>query len=220
MTPAEFKEGVGAYALGALEPEERKDFDEFISSDQLDPSCLEALEVARRAADALGASLPPVKPGQEVWQTIEETITMMPKRAVPEAAGGMGPMVRQVFPWAIAASLFLVTLLMKQQVNRLDAQVAVLTNTSASLANQVTSIQAENAYLMGLTNRDGVKLASFSMQGHPEMRASLVMHAGVKQCLVIATGMKAQKNKVYTLWFIRHRDIGIFQVAALFDQNS
>lgn len=74
MNCAEFKENVAAFALDALEPEERAACEAHLASTATHDGCLEALRRATETAAALGESLPPVRPPDRVWDAITSEV--------------------------------------------------------------------------------------------------------------------------------------------------
>ena len=73
MTCAEFKEMVGAFALGLLEETERDACAAHVGSGAIHPGCRAALAKARDVACWLAAGLPMAgrSPAPGVWRTIE-----------------------------------------------------------------------------------------------------------------------------------------------------
>jgi hypothetical protein len=70
ITCDEFKELAPAYALIALEDEERRACAEHLASEAPHRGCLQALEEAALVGAHLGASLQPTVPAARVWQKI------------------------------------------------------------------------------------------------------------------------------------------------------
>ena len=70
MTCDEFKELAPAYALIALEDEERRACAEHLASAAPHRGCLQALEEAGLVTARLGTALQPVVPAARVWQNI------------------------------------------------------------------------------------------------------------------------------------------------------
>jgi len=72
---AAFKDSVAAYALGALDADERRACDAHLAEPIAHAGCREALAEAFESAAALGAALPPAAaPGEHVWRAIEREI--------------------------------------------------------------------------------------------------------------------------------------------------
>lgn len=199
MTPAEFKEGVGAYVMGALDPDEKEAFDEFLASGQADEDCMRALRRAERAAEAMSQSLPPVKPSPEVWQSIEAEITMAPP-AASEPSGTVIPVVRSAIPWALAASMLVLTVLTQRQVSLLKDQVSSLQTAQLEARSQLHEARSGQKYVVHMMHLEGTQTVRV---GHDQNdhRVVFLMHAGVKECGVIASGMEPPEGKVYQLWF-------------------
>jgi hypothetical protein len=70
ITCDEFKELAPAYALIALEEEERRACAEHLASEVPHRGCLQALEEAALVTARLGTSLRPVVPPARIWQNI------------------------------------------------------------------------------------------------------------------------------------------------------
>jgi len=74
VTCLEFKEVVSAYALGALDDEERAACDAHLAHEGPHEGCEQSLRRARRVSDNLGVALRPVTPREAVWDTIGERL--------------------------------------------------------------------------------------------------------------------------------------------------
>ena len=75
MNCATFKDDVAAYVLGILEPAERAAFERHLAEAIAHEGCREALAEAYETTALLGAALPPLEPGAEVWSGIERGIS-------------------------------------------------------------------------------------------------------------------------------------------------
>ena len=75
MNCATFKDDVAAYVLGILEPAERAAFERHLDEAITHEGCREALAEAYETTALLGAALPPLEPGAEVWSGIERGIS-------------------------------------------------------------------------------------------------------------------------------------------------
>jgi hypothetical protein len=76
-----FKEQAGAYVLGALEPDERSDFERHLAEPGVHEGCTDALARATETAARLSAALPPRAPGERTWNAIERRVS--PRLAAP-----------------------------------------------------------------------------------------------------------------------------------------
>lgn len=74
MNCATFKDDVAAYVLGILEPAERAAFERHLDEAIAHDGCREALAQAYETTALLGAALPPLAPGADVWSGIEREI--------------------------------------------------------------------------------------------------------------------------------------------------
>lgn len=198
MNPTEFKEGVGAYVMGALDIEEKKAFDEFLASGKADAECMKALTRAQRAAEALSQSLPPVKPSPRVWDSIEAEITMAPPRQSSDTPGTVIPIVRNAVPWAMAATMLILMVLTQRQVSMLKGEVANLQAQAMAVDTQLGEARSEQKYVVQMMHLEGTQTVRV---GDGDNRMVFMMHAGVQECGVIASGMQPPKGKVFQLWF-------------------
>lgn len=219
MTPQEFIDGVGAYVLGALDPEEKKAFDEFLESGRADAACKAAYQEALETAEALNNSLPPVKPPPHVWDAIETDVTLAPTRDSGADDASFAPVLRQAVPWAIAASLLLVTFLTQMQMRNTIDRVSALEERETALNIQLTSLRQDANYMMAMLDKPGTKLVSMDQTVEGTHRAAMLMHSGDKECMVVGTGWKKLDDAYYTLWFISTdgpKNIGVLEV----DENG
>ena len=215
ITRQDFIEGVGAYVLGALDPQEKKAFEDFLESGQADAACMAAYEEALKTADALNNSLPPIKPPPHVWDAIETDVTLVPAQADATDDGGLAPILRQAVPWAIAASLLLVTFLTQMQMRNTIDRVSALEDREIALNVQLTALRKDANYMMAMLDKPGTKLVSMEQQIEGTHRAAMLMHSGDKECMVVGTGWKPLKDAYYTLWFIGDqgpKNIGVLEV--------
>lgn len=74
MNCAAFKDDVAAYVLGILEPADRAAFERHLDEAIAHDGCREALAQAYETTALLGAALPPLAPGADVWSGIEREI--------------------------------------------------------------------------------------------------------------------------------------------------
>lgn len=89
MNCAAFKDDVAAYVLGILEPAERAAFESHLAEATAHDGCREALAQAYETTALLGAALPPLAPGADVWSEIEREIRAAPAAgAAPSSRAG------------------------------------------------------------------------------------------------------------------------------------
>ena len=215
MTCAEFKEQVAAYALGALEPDERRAFDEHLREARHE-GCPGELERMAATAQSLAESLPPVKPGAHVWKGIEERVGAEGLRA----AGGGGGRRWQVISVIVAAAAMLVIWLLLKQKDELEERLAdadsqrmlaqaeireqqrLATECRTELAKAKVS-EAQKQVLAAL-ERQGTQLSqlgAFSpdVQG---MGGNVVVNSQQKVAYLVGNGFKLEPGKTYQLWVL------------------
>src|SRR6185436_4686637 len=71
---AEFKEQLGAYALGALSPLQSAEMEQHLAQALDHEGCRDELDRARLTVAKLSYSLDPIAPGEHVWPRIEQRI--------------------------------------------------------------------------------------------------------------------------------------------------
>lgn len=111
MTCAQFKELAPAYALIALDEDERRACAQHLASGAAHRGCVEAVEQASLVAAHLGAAIHPSLPAPRVWQAIAAqvraqapaTVAAVASVASIEAARRRG--LYQVCGWLVAATL-------------------------------------------------------------------------------------------------------------------
>jgi hypothetical protein len=120
MTCVEFQEIAALFAAGALDPPERSAAEAHL----LEPThqgCLEALRRASDAWDAVGRSLPPLRPDERVWQGIAARIEQRPRAAAVRTWAG----------WAVAAALALALVGLTSARIRAERRASVLAAAAA-----------------------------------------------------------------------------------------
>src|SRR5215831_3972937 len=98
MNCSDFKDQVGAYALGALSEDEAAAMKAHLAEARAHEGCEAALARALRTAGVLSSALEPVRPRDAVWQSIESRIgaSRAPRRTAARA--------REFAAWALAAA--------------------------------------------------------------------------------------------------------------------
>lgn len=212
MTCAEFKERVGAYALGILEGDERAACDAHVAAHLAHEGCLEALAVARETTSLLPLALTPVAPSPSTWREIERRIG---GAVSPMAAAA--PRRRRGWPlalgWAVAAAAALLLWLAVRDRATLQAerdgerQKTALTNAQQTqCAGELERLRAEaklQREAMALLQKPGARLVALAPQGGARFSANMIMHPGQARAIVLGSGLVAQPGHDYELWLIR-----------------
>jgi anti-sigma-K factor RskA len=217
MTCAELKEQVGALAAGALEPAERQACEQHLASNIPHDGCAEALRLANEAAALIGAALPPIEPGPQLWRAIEAQLA--PRRVVEPSAPNWSERIRWlVVGFAVASLAGLVFSLsahdpriaLMAQIAQLQRQVLSLQGTTASCQHDLESARADLGAqhdalaMLQLTATAVIALAP--QAGAEKMRASAIYNPQQGHAMVVASGLMPHDGKDYELWVIRGKD--------------
>ena len=155
MTCAEFQDLVGAYALHALDPDEKNACDAHLGDDGArHQGCIEALDQARAIADRLVLEPVPIRPPPSVWTAIEHAVRSLPGAAAspapPLAATtkpfrarfAAGPWPR---PWLVAASLAIGFAWAGVSLRRAATHLAASQTRLATAEQKIETLAAEAA---------------------------------------------------------------------------
>jgi anti-sigma-K factor RskA len=215
VTCADFKEQVAAYALGALEPDERRAFDEHLREGRHE-GCLDELARMEATAQSLAESLPPVKPGAHVWKRIEERLGAEGLRA----SGGGGGRRWQVLSVLVAAAAMLVIWLLLKQKDELEERLADADSQrmlaqaeireQQRLANECRTELAKakvsdaQKQVLAVLERKGTQLAQLGaftpdVQG---LGGNIVVDPDRKLAYLVGNGFKPEPGKTYQLWVL------------------
>lgn len=209
MTCAEFQELAGAYALGALDPDEQRAADEHLALAK-HTGCPEALRRAMGAAEMLGRSLLPQRPDEKVWQAIEQQLDLArgPARASSR---------REWLAWSAAAAAVLGLVLLngarqRELIRANDNQVAVAVAQEQAERERQTcahDVQALRGQLdlqktaLALLELPGTHVVSLGATKGQLVSARALINYESKQGIVISGNLEAAPGKDYELWLIR-----------------
>ena len=185
MRCAEFKEQVGAYALGALSPLQNAEMEQHIAGSLESPvgdfpgaspvgdfpgsspvgdfqgaheGCSEELDRARRTVAKLAYSLAPVTPGEHLWPRIEQRIRPPSGRAAARASRW-----RERAAWAIAAAAIFALAMVNEERGKLGERLgkseSLMASAQAGLAERDGCLQELEQLKSGTSlERDAVAL--------------------------------------------------------------
>jgi len=209
MTCAEFQELAWAYALDALDPQERATADRHLSSEGPHQGCESALDEAYRTAAALSATVQPTRPDRRLWQAIERRLE--PPREVRRSA-------RQWPAWAIAAAALLlcsVAILRGMSLresltkaNRQLAQVGNLQNELRRCADELNALRQSSDLqrsALALLELPSTRLVPLGppAPGGGTSRGSALLNLDQRTAIVLVSALEPQVGKDYELWLIR-----------------
>lgn len=215
MTCAEYKELAAAYALGALEPDERDAFRRHLGEPRHE-GCAEALAQARLAAEAIAASLDPVQPPPDMWSRIEAGLGEE-RRATASPERGRS----RVVGWLLAAAMLLVILWLgwsRRQVQGSLEQAEKERGAAAEKLAQADTVRArcesdlkqaerelvERTEAVALLGLPSTKLVQLGPQvPAPGPRAVAIVNLDQKRGVLVADGLARKADGDYELWVIK-----------------
>ena len=217
----EFEDALGAYAIGALDADEKRTFEAHLSTCV---SCQTELRTMRQVVAGIGLATEPVTPPDSLKTRVMTHATAQPQRTLPEAEvrSGAKTVPPEVFrakrswaasPLALAASLALAlgagiyALSLRTQVRLLQDLVTQASAQARSLRDELQQARRDGSALRTtirvLTAPDLIRVALKGQTDAP--KASAVGFWSRAQGLVFnAEGLPAiDVSLVYQLWIIR-----------------
>ncbi len=184
MTHNELEELLGAYALDALDDDERQEVDDHLLTC---PRCRAELAAHREVASLLGNSVsdaPAVGP-EELWDRISASLQDVPPALSSFRRPSSGPRLALIVPLgAFAAALILVLGLLAAKVGNLDQRV------------QSLSAQASVSSVLSNPSHQTVELTSAT---HPAWQATVILLNG--EGYLINPSMPALgSSQTFQLW--------------------
>ena len=243
MTCEEFKALAPAWALGALEEEEREACQAHLASPRLHEGCESALARARQAAQLLAQGLRPVVPPETVWNAIERRLAQETEAAVRRDSA-LPRWSRLSRTLALAASVAVVFLLIGNRLGRSEVDrstIAPLRELQARTASDLSLSQTARTHLEGVVEdcRRDLKSADDSFaerqralallaepttevvglapQPNFSSSGSVILNRGKHKAMVFAKSLGLVPNRDYELWIIRNGDkipAGLLKVEA------
>jgi anti-sigma-K factor RskA len=219
MNCSDFKEQVGAYALGALSAEESAEMEAHLSETGGHEGCDEELARAVRTASSLSSSLEPMRPRDQVWRAIESRLGAAPP--APRRA----PRVRELAAWALAAgfaaAFFVARDQRTQQAVRADRTEQVLAETKGRLAEAKAGLAERDRCLKELESmKEGtiLKREAIALLEKPTTRvvaltpvagktysASAIVNLAERRAIVVSSSMPHVADKDFELWVIHQQ---------------
>jgi anti-sigma-K factor RskA len=218
----EFKESAAAYAIGALDPPEREEFEQHLAEPREHDGCEVALQRATNAASLLAASLPPERPGPNVWTRIERAITA---EATARAAQAPRPAEarrrarawwREAAGWSLAAAAAAVAFVTSVEWRHSQQRFAEATRDlrryeDTDLQKQACLNELANARMalrqkaqaISLIEDPTTRLVQLAAQGNVPYRASAIVNPEKGRAMLLSSALPPQPGKDYQLWVIR-----------------
>lgn len=233
MSCAAFKDNVAAYVLDMLEPDERLAFEAHLAETIVHEGCREALAEAYETTALLGAALPPLEPGPQVWQAIEREIGVAAPSApaapsssrrtsasrppsAPPAAPARRGRAREVAAWSLAAAAGVLAFVLGREWRVSERNLAAVERelqvaSAADSDKQICLRELATARVslrekeaaLSLLEAPGTQLIQLAAQGQEAYRASALLNPGEKSGMILTTALKPVQGKDYQLWLIR-----------------
>jgi anti-sigma-K factor RskA len=222
VTCEEFQEVVAAYALGAVDREERAACEAHLV-EATHRGCEEAYRRALATVAAMAGALPRVAPGDGVWRAIEARIGT-PERPV------VLPPRRRSLGWvtalaAAAALVFAVLWIDQRRTASRDRRAALdeiaAAHHAAATAQQRAEADAQaraalegelrgvrgaldaQRQVLALLGAPGSRVVSLDPQPGRTGRASAVVNLEQQRAIVVSGSLPPPDGKTYQLWVIR-----------------
>jgi anti-sigma-K factor RskA len=228
MRHEEYKEMLALGALGALGAEERRALDAHLSSCM---ECLAELRELNDAAAGLAYSVAPVAPPPHLRERLLESVRAQAtaaepaaRRDAPAAEADARGLLSRLGLWEIlrarpalgfgaaaafaaVATLAVTTALLWQRADRLDAELARLSErlgaSQSELAGQREQL-ARQRQLAEMLAAPGTRVMQLDgKEPAPQAHAVVAVHSATGRAMFVATGLpQPPPGKAYQLWFI------------------
>jgi len=211
MNCSDFKEQVGAWALGALSPDEAREMEEHLGSTSKHEGCEKAIDQARLTAAQLALSLPAVRPGEKVWPAIESRIAgpgAKPMRKIPWM---------EIILWAAAAGMAFTIRYVDQdrtkQQARADKNEKLLVEARGLLGEherclkdlqEMKSHVSEQREAIAMLQSPSTKVVALepTQSGSP-YRGSAIVNLADHRTIVVTSSLPRFRDQDFQLWVIR-----------------
>jgi anti-sigma-K factor RskA len=216
MNCSDFKEQVGAFALGALSTDETAAMEAHLAENRAHDGCEKELARALRTTAALSSSLEPVRPSDRVWQKIASRLEPSPAALPRKRWDLVGALALAA---GFAAAFFFTDDARKRESARADRseqQLAetkgALTQAQAGLAERERCLKElegmkEGATLkreaIALLEKPSTKVVALAPQPGKTFRASAIVNLAERRAIVVSSSMPHIADKDFELWVIQ-----------------
>lgn len=213
MKCSEFKEQLGAYALGSLSRVESARLEQHLAEESEHEGCSEELERARVTVAKLAYALAPVTPGEHVWARIVRRLTAV--AAAPSRPANW----REPLAWAVAAAAIVALAVVNDQrgktAERAHRAEERLTLAASGLADrdrclreldQMKSGTALQRDAVALLDRPGSRVVTLKGLAGRGYQASAVINLADQRAIVVSASAPDIADKDLELWVIRGKD--------------
>jgi anti-sigma-K factor RskA len=192
-----------AYALGALSPEEAREFEAYLASS---PEAQREVAEYRDVAALLALAGPEAAPSEELRERVLGGVSRQMTRAIPRRPG-------PIMWGAMAASLLAAVGLglalrstrkqLAQVQGRLDSTTVQVAALQGELDSAVKLVWAKDTTLKRIFE-PGVELFQLTASGDPDPNIQLFWDRNRNSAVLHASGLhQVDPGKAYQLWFIK-----------------
>ncbi len=222
MTCSEFKENAWAYAIDALDADERRACEGHLTAQIAHQGCREELAKAYRLSATLSSGVVPVRPPGEVWARIESQIAAaVQTESAPSGRPSRGgwwvalaaSMLAAVLGWLFLGARNEAATLGKTRTS-LEAQLARTQGELRAARSELEAFKAELAdarsladvrqQALALLETEGTRVVL--MKGQGAHRASAIFHPGQQKAFIVGSALVPEPGKDYELWIIRGKN--------------
>jgi anti-sigma-K factor RskA len=202
-----FRELIEAYALGALDAEERAQVEAHLSAGCTE--CAKALEEARWLVSQLAYSAPEAAPSEMLKGRLMKTVRAEAGSGGPAAgAGGGRGSEKTAIPfwmWGAVAALLLFSIYSSWNTYRMDRMMKAAVEREADLRHEQEQMHKElidaKREAMIMTNPGSHRIALWGEHAHPETLEAK-WHAEYGVCVMGEKVPMPSENHVLQVWFI------------------
>lgn len=204
----QFEELCAGYVLNALEPEERKAFEQML--EQADDEQLELFQKLKSAADNLAFGTERLEPGEIVKERLFQAINddLEEYREKEDGEDASSPVNRTTLAIAASFALLIVSLsLIFYSLNlssQLDTKNETIEEQQAAISELNRELEQKNELLEILESREVNMVVMRGMEASPEGYGKIIWDAQNEQALLQVSNLPPVPNDMeYQLWIIR-----------------
>jgi len=231
VTCEELKALAPAWALGALDEEERLACEAHLATPRLHEGCESAVAQAEQAAQVLAWALPPQSPPESVWDKIEEQLAEQ-ARATMRRESVLPGWSRFAGALALAASVAVIFLLLGGHLGRQEGAktVAAMKESQSRAAGDLSLAQTSRAHIegqfeacqrdlkaasdsldlrqraLGLLAEPATEVVALAPQAKFSSGGSVILNRNTHRAIVFAKSLAKVTNRDYEVWVIRKGD--------------